>query len=135
MKKWPNQKQKANTNIKEISGRLNSEKENPFEEDPQYNCHRSENASENKAVAVAQFKTQQHSSLCPSGSVVVAEPLHPHPKQSLSPEGGAILSHNCGWCTSTHTCPRWSTCCGSNLRHNENLTTLKNSNTNTDQSI
>ena len=65
-----------------ICGRLNSE--NSPEEDP---WHMAEKVSETEVAPVAYGWDQQHPSLCPSGSVVKAEPHHADLKLLLTPWG------------------------------------------------
>ena len=61
----------------EISGRLNSERENSLEEDPWYNWHKPEKAAWTEFVAaVVQWQGKQNPSLCSLGSMVAAEPHH-----------------------------------------------------------
>ena len=71
---------------KKLGGRLNSEKEKSPEEDQWPNQHKPEKASGTKVAAAAQWQCQQHSSLCPSGSVLAAEPHHADLKLLLGPQ-------------------------------------------------
>ena len=109
----------------EINARLNSAKENLLE-DPRHIW--SEKASGTETVALAEWQGKQHLLLCPRGSIMAAEPYHPHLKLLLTPWGGSHFnSCRCGQWTRTHNCQRWSGCSYSTLRHNEKLTTMQKS--------